>query len=142
MLTPLEKVIAALQKAPVLENALLKVAQREDNQRGVFATRPLRKGQFVAEYVGKIISMDQSHQREREYQANGEGCYILNIGQDEAVDASWCFGRMGRLINHASGNTNCKLHRPLVVDGKKRVVFVATRDICIGEELFFDYGIR
>lgn len=79
MLNPLERIIAVLQKAPTLEKSSLKVALHEDNQRGVFAMRPIHKGQFVAEYAGEVVSMEQSHQREREYQANGEGCYILNI---------------------------------------------------------------
>ena len=57
---------------------------------------------------------------------------ILNIGKDQAVDASKCFGRIGRLINHASSNPNLKLHRPLIIDGQKRVPFVALRDIDIG----------
>lgn len=86
--------------------------------------------------------MDESHLREREYHMNGEGCYMLNISENEAVDATRCYDRIGRLINHASRNENCRLHRPLIVDGKKRVVLIASRDINIGEELFFDYGIR
>lgn len=118
MLNPLEKVIAALQNAPIQKSSL-KVAIREDKQRGVFTTHPIHKGQFVAEYPGEFLTMEESHQRERKYQANGEGCYILNIGEDEAVDATRCFGRVGRLINHASRNTNSKLHRPLVVDGRE-----------------------
>lgn len=86
--------------------------------------------------------MAESLRLEEEYHSNGEGCYILNISKDEAVDASRCFGRMGRLINHATSNPNLKLHRPLVIDGQKRVPFVVMRDVDIGEELFSDYGIR
>ena len=80
-----------------MEKSTLKVAVRKDSQRGVFAKHPIHKGEFVAEYPGELITMEQSHQREREYQINGEGCYILNFGENEAVDATRrCFGRVGR----------------------------------------------
>ena len=128
MLTPLEKVIAGLKDAVKLEKSSLKVAMRQDKQRGVYTTRPFRKGQFVAEYAGEFVTMAESLRRENEYQLNGEGCYILNISKEEAVDASRYFHRIGRLINHASSNPNLKLHRPLTIDGKKQVPFVALRD--------------
>ena len=52
MLTPLEKVTAGVKDAVTREKSSFKVLIREDNQRGVYTTRPFRKGQFVAEYVG------------------------------------------------------------------------------------------
>lgn len=39
-LTPLEKVIAGLKDAITREKSSLKVAIRQDNQRGVYTTRP------------------------------------------------------------------------------------------------------
>ena len=119
---PLEEVISALQNAPILKGkkSSLKVEIREDQQRGVFTNCPIHKGcpihkcRFIAEYAGEFLTM--SRQWEKEYQTNGEGCYILNIGEDKAVDATRCFGRVGQVINHASQNTNCKLHRSRVSD--------------------------
>lgn len=111
MLNHLEKVIAALQNAPSLEKSSLKVKVCEDKQRRVFTKHFIHKG-----HAGELITMEQSHQREREYQMNDKGCYILNIGEDAAVDTTICFGRVGQLINHVSQNTNCKLHQPLVLD--------------------------
>ena len=99
MLSPLEKVIPALQNAPSLEESSLEVVIHEDKQRGVFTKYPICKVHFVAEYAGELITMEFSQQRKMEYQMNDEGCYILNIGEDEAVDATTYFGRVG---NHAS----------------------------------------
>lgn len=72
-----------------------------------------------------LVTMEESLQLEKEYRANDEGCYILSIGANQAVDGSRCFGRIGRMINHASWNANIKLYRPVVIDGQKRVPFVA-----------------
>ena len=76
MLTPLEKVIAGVKDAVTREKSSLKVLIREDNQRGVYTTRPFRKGQFVAEYAGEFVTMEESLRLEEEYRSNGEGCYL------------------------------------------------------------------
>ena len=56
-----------------------------------------------------------------------------------AIDATEDDGSLGRLINHSrqSPNVVMKTH---VVEGKPRVVFVACKEIEIGEEITYDYG--
>ena len=45
-------------------------------------------------------------------------------------------------MNHAKGNkANIVAHPPLMVDGLPRVAFLAKRDISLGEELMWDYGV-
>ena len=47
-----------------------------------------------------------------------------------------------RHLNHGRGvSANLTIHSPLMVDGKLRVAFLASRDIESGEELVFDYGV-
>ena len=58
-----------------------------------------------------------------------------------AIDATEDDGSLGRLINHSrrSPNVVMKTH---VVEGEPRVVFVACREIAVGEEITYDYGER
>ena len=86
--------------------------------------------------------MEEANRREQDYVNNEEGCYILHIGNQLAIDATREFQRLERLINHAASNCNIQLHRPVTINGQKCVPFVATKKIAAGEELFFDYGIR
>ena len=75
---------------------------------------------------------------EEEYEWSGEGCFIL-----EAQDKSgkwWCFdathrlNQYGRYLNHAPGSVaNVTPVPPIVVQGRLRVGFVATKQIEPGE---------
>ena len=141
-MSPLEKLIDDLSMAENLETSTLKVIIRSDNQRGVYTKKRFRKGEFVCEYSGDIITMEEADKREEEYRGNKEGCFILHISRDVAIDGTRQFRRIGRLVNHAAKNTNLKLHNPVTINGVKRVALVASRDIREDEELFYDYGIR
>ena len=56
-----------------------------------------------------------------------------------AIDATEDDGSLGHLINNSrrSPNVVMKTH---VVEGEPRVVFVACKEIEIGEEIMYDYG--
>lgn len=58
-----------------------------------------------------------------------------------SIDATIEDGSYGRLINHFKNDPNLK---PVVkiIHEKPRIVFIALRDIAIGEELAYDYGDR
>jgi len=47
----------------------------------------------------------------------------------------------GRLINHSRKNSNCQ-PKVFVIRDQPRLILVASRDIEIGEELYYDYGER
>ena len=79
--------------------------------------------------TGDIITMEEADKREEEYRANKEGCFILHINKDEAIDGNRQFPRIVRLVNHAAKNANIKLHNPVTINGVKRVALVASRDI-------------
>ncbi len=79
----------------------------------------------------------------REYEANGEGCFIFEVrhpytGKKQCLDATRAFGTYGRLVNH-SPRPNLKA-MVAVIDGVVRMGFLAMRDIPTGEELLVDYG--
>ena len=113
--------------------------------RGVFATRKLEKGEYLCEYqTTKVYHPKKREKYEREYEANNEASYLLETqyGRKLVFDATRSYDQFGRYINHSSTHHNCRYWRPLLVRGKWRVGFIATRDIDEGEELCYDYGVR
>lgn len=55
-----------------------------------------------------------------------------------SVDATKETDRLGRLINHSkNGNLRTKLHE---INGTPHLIFLASRDIKVDEELLYDYG--
>ncbi|XP_059054253.1 histone-lysine N-methyltransferase PR-Set7 [Achroia grisella] len=121
----------------------LQVAYFEDKGRGVIATRPFGRGQFVVEYAGELVGVAEAREREYLYaQDPNAGCYMYYFrhgDQQYCIDATAETGRLGRLVNH-SRNGNL-LTKAVWVDGP-RLVLLAAHDIVPGEELTYDYGDR
>ncbi|XP_072096852.1 N-lysine methyltransferase KMT5A-A [Mobula birostris] len=122
----------------------MKVSIIDGKGRGVMATKPFRRGEFVVEYHGDLIEFADAKSREAEYaQDPSTGCYMYYfqyLSKTYCVDATKETTRLGRLINHSkNGNCQTKLHD---VDGKPHLILVASRDIKDGEELLYDYGDR
>ena len=79
----------------------------------------------------------------------GIGCYCLDASynnEDYVFDAAASINDPGRYINHASRNCNLILMQPAIIGeplkSQLKIGFVAKREIGVGEELFFDYGIK
>lgn len=121
---------------------------KEDKGRGVVATELIRSGEFVCEYkYSSAYPMKKKHEVEKCYEANGQGCFILEVqapgGKKICLDATNNLQSWGRFINHGSPReANVKPFRPLIIRGKLRVAFLAIRDIHAGVELLYDYGQR
>ncbi|CAH0758615.1 unnamed protein product [Diatraea saccharalis] len=121
----------------------LQVAYFEEKGRGIIATRPFGRGQFVVEYAGELVGVAEARHRERLYaQDPNAGCYMYYFrhgDQQYCIDATAESGRLGRLVNHSrNGNLTTKA---VWVDGP-RLVLLAAHDIAPGEELTYDYGDR
>ncbi|XP_045503666.1 histone-lysine N-methyltransferase PR-Set7 [Colias croceus] len=121
----------------------LQVAYFDGKGRGVIATRPFHRGQYVVEYVGELVGVAEARERERKYaQDPNAGCYMYYFrlqDQQYCIDATSESGRLGRLVNHSrNGNLSTKA---VWVDGP-RLVLLAAQDISAGEELTYDYGDR
>lgn len=57
-----------------------------------------------------------------------------------SVDATKETSRLGRLINHSkNGNLQPKIHD---MNGVPHLIFLASRDLKVDEELLYDYGDR
>ena len=55
------------------------------------------------------------------------------------VDATREDGKLGRLINHSKKDANIFM-KVFIVNDAPRVVFLASKDISVGDEIQYDYG--
>ena len=116
----------------------------EGKGRGVFLLEPVKEGSYVLEYEAVVYPKKERAKHEKEYIANGEGCFIIDVqtsGGWLCFDATREFYSPGRLMNHSTkGEATVIPFKPLLVDSQWRLGFIATRDLQAGEELTWDYG--
>ena len=95
---------------------------------GLFATKPIKRGDYIATYRGRRITAEESARRE----ARGAK-YMFELNSRWTIDGSprW---NLARYINH-SCEPNAK---PVGRNGG--IVVVALRRIEPGEEITYDYG--
>lgn len=114
--------------------------------RGVIAGEDINLGDFVCEYkYSTSYPAQRKPVMDEAYDTNGEGSYILEVqipgGKWICLDATVNLNSWARYINHARpSEANLKPFKPLMVGGKWRVAFLASRDIKAGDELCYDYG--
>ncbi|MDB9810825.1 SET domain-containing protein-lysine N-methyltransferase [Candidatus Pelagibacter sp.] len=99
--------------------------------RGLYATRNIKEGEKIIDYVGKIITKKQTEESAKFDNAKPIYLFNLNKKYDLDGDVSW---NTARLINHSCSN-NCDYNGI----GLKLWV-VAIKDIKKNEELTCDYG--
>jgi len=92
---------------------------------GLFATKTIPKGTFLIEYVGEIISQDESNER--------GGQYLFTVERGKVIDGS-TRKNTARYINHS-----CRPNAEAEMDGT-RIYISAKRTIMPGEEIAYDYG--
>lgn len=111
---------------------------------GVFANEMIKKGEFVCEYVGVIISKEKAERKIYFNHRNQKPNYVLQIKEcydtvnvSTYIDAEE-FGNVGRFINH-SCSPNLDYDFVRVKYYIPDVIFIANKDIEPGEELTFSY---
>ncbi|MCO6483684.1 MAG: SET domain-containing protein-lysine N-methyltransferase [Flavobacteriales bacterium] len=108
---------------------------------GVFATAPIKAGEEIVEYKGKLRSHADV---DEEYGGDDTGhTFLFILNEHYVIDAN-IGGNTARWINHSCA-PNCKAY--VIGDEsddprKDRVVIEALRDIRAGEELTYDYDIQ
>ncbi|KAJ1549470.1 U3 snoRNP protein [Cladochytrium tenue] len=104
---------------------------------GLFALERIEANDIVIEYIGEIIRQKVADHREKLYERSGIGSsYLFRIDEDNIIDATKK-GNLARFINHCCDpNCNAKI---ITVDGGKKIVIYANRDIEEGEEITYDY---
>ncbi|EGT52557.1 hypothetical protein CAEBREN_29129 [Caenorhabditis brenneri] len=107
----------------------------EEVGHGVITLKPIRRGQFVIEYVGEVTQIGD----EEKATSDSRHRYFFD-SESHRIDATRK-GNISRFINHhCSPNLEChKWSVPGTPDNLQRLVFFAKNDIEAGEEINFDY---
>ena len=109
----------------------VKKSNIDKNGRGLYATKDIKAGTRIINYVGKIITKKQTKESEKFDNSKRIYLFDLNSRYDLDGNVSW---NTARLINHSCLN-NCDY------EGKGLKLWVnANRDIKMGEELTCNYG--
>ena len=101
--------------------------------KGAFATRRIRAGGRIDEYVGERISRDEADRRYDDASMGRHHTFLFAIDDDTVVDAA-VRGNDARFINH-SCEPNCEA---VIEDG--RIFIYALKNIQPGVELVYDYA--
>ena len=110
---------------------LFKVKKSIINQRGLVATKNIKKNTNIIEYKGRLISKKESEFNDKF--DNDKHIYLFNINKRYDLDGDYKYNT-ARLINH-SCEPNCE-----VIGKGLRLCISAIADIKKGDELTYDYG--
>ena len=102
--------------------------------KGVFAASDIKKGETLIEYVGEIISAQEAEDRHPHDPQDSNHTFYFQVDDDKVIDALHG-GNSAKWINHCC-TPNCK---PEIIDG--RVFIKAKKDIPVGTEINYDYGL-
>jgi SET domain-containing protein len=100
--------------------------------RGAFATRRIRPGQRIAEYVGDRITPEEGDRRYQEDGMNRHHTFLFTLDEHTVIDGKRK-GNDSRYINH-SCDPNCEA---IIEDD--RIFVHAKKNIQPGTELTYDY---
>ncbi|KAK4193025.1 putative histone-lysine N-methyltransferase, H3 lysine-4 specific [Podospora australis] len=115
----------------------VKFARSAIHNWGLYAMENIPKDDMIIEYVGEEIRQQIAELREAQYLKSGIGSsYLFRIDDNTVIDATKK-GGIARFINH-SCMPNCTA-KIIKVEGTKRIVIYALRDIAQNEELTYDY---
>jgi SET domain-containing protein len=101
---------------------------------GAFATRRIRKGTRIVEYLGERIGHREANRRYAKKSPNDNHTFLFVVDRGIVIDAGPS-GNEARYINHGC-DPNCE---SVIED--RRVFIEALRTIQPGEELKYDYSI-
>jgi SET domain-containing protein len=121
-----------------------KIAQRSSkiHGNGVFATAPIKKGEEIVEYKGKMITHAEADALHFGDIDTGH-TFLFTLNEEYILDAN-TKGNVARWINHSCDpNAIAFVHGHESEDLRKdRVLIEALRDIKAGEEITYDYGFE
>jgi SET domain-containing protein len=101
--------------------------------KGAFATRAIKKGERIVEYLGERVSHKVADARYDDHADGGHHTFLFSVNRSVVIDA-YVKGNDARFINHScDGNCESEIEHG-------RVFIDAIRDIRKGEELTYDYA--
>lgn len=118
----------------VINEPPIRIGKSRISGRGAFATRRIRKGARIIEYVGERISPSEADARYEGGPARHPRVLVFTVDTETVIDAG-VGGNASRFMNH-SCEPNCE-----AVTRKRRIWIYALRAIEPGEELTYDYGL-
>jgi SET domain-containing protein len=99
---------------------------------GAFATRAIRKGTRIIEYLGERISWRTADKRYDDDTMGRHHTFLFTVDDKVVIDGA-VKGNNARFLNH-SCDGNCE-----AITDRKRIFIEARRNIKPGEELLYDY---
>ena len=115
-------------------NKKIQVKESPIHGKGVFAKRPLKAGKRVLEYKGELITWKEALQRHPHDPSQPQHTFFFHIDDQHVIDGG-VGGNAARWINHAC-EPNCEAK-----EKGDRIFIKALRDIEVGEELNYNYGL-
>ena len=110
---------------------LYKIKKSNIDKRGLYASRDIKEGKRIIQYIGNLISKKESAVNPKF--DNSKDIYLFDINNKYDLDGNFSWNT-ARLINH-SCEPNCE------VEGKGKTIWVTSiKNIKKGEELTYDYG--
>lgn len=113
---------------------------------GLVTPTALHKGQYLGQYCGELIDMEEAMRRAHSMYAKRKNYYFIeyDASAGEVIDAG-LRGNKLRFVNH-SCEPNCYFEKWLLSgseegrDAEYQLALFALRDIHAGEEITYDYG--
>jgi SET domain-containing protein len=102
---------------------------------GVFATRRIKRGARIIEYIGERISDEEAARRYDDEAMEHHHTFLFAVDDDTVIDGG-VDGNDARYFNHACA-PNCE-----AVNEDGRIFIEALTDIEPGVELVYDYALR
>jgi len=123
--------MALFDKELVVKDSLLPNAGK-----GLFTNVPIKKGDYVTEYKGKITTWKEVNHVE------GTNGYIMYVTRNKVIDARRTKAALARYANDAKGLQKVKglTNNCVYENDKNRVYIKAVKNIPAGTEIFVDYG--
>jgi SET domain-containing protein len=99
---------------------------------GAFATRSIKKGTRLIEYLGQRISWRTADKRYDDEKMGRHHTFLFTVDDKTVIDAA-VKGNDARFLNHSCA-PNCE-----AITDRKRIFIEAIRSIPAGTELVYDY---
>jgi len=113
-------------------NPYFELRSSEIQGTGAFATRTIRKGTRIIEYLGQRISWRTADKRYDDEKMSRHHTFLFTVDDDTCIDAG-VNGNDARFLNH-SCDPNCE-----AINDRKRIFIEAKKTIPAGTELVYDY---
>jgi uncharacterized protein len=113
-------------------NPYFELRSSEIQGTGAFATRTIRKGTRIIEYLGQRISWRTADKRYDDEKMNRHHTFLFTVDDKTCIDAG-VNGNDARFLNH-SCDPNCE-----AINDRKRIFIEAKKTIPAGTELVYDY---